>query len=88
MNNRKCQFLHFFRQKNLIFEVVAEISGNMMSNIYPEMSGDTVSANFIDYSWSYKFLKISKILKTGARFQNETGLWTGTLKMTSVERND
>ena len=26
MNNRKCQFLQFFRQKNLIFEVVAEIS--------------------------------------------------------------
>ena len=35
INNRTCQFLNFFRQKNLIFEVVAEISGNMMRTIYP-----------------------------------------------------
>ena len=50
------------------------------------MSGDAVSANFIHYSWSYKFLKISKIMKTGARFHSETGLWTGTLTSKSVVR--
>ena len=33
------------------------------------------------YSWRYKFLKKCKMLETGARFQSETGLWTGTLKI-------
>ncbi len=37
------------------------------------------------YSWSYKFLKIGKIMKTAGRFHSETGLWTGTLKTPTME---
>ncbi len=42
MNNRKCQFLHFFRQKNLIFEVVAEISDIKCCRNFWQHDGDTL----------------------------------------------
>ena len=41
-------------------ESVAEIFGNMMGTSTPEMSGDAVSGNSIDYSQSYKLLKFAQ----------------------------
>jgi len=46
MNNRICQFLYFFRQKNLIFEVAADISDINCCRHFWQHDGDPLSHKY------------------------------------------